>query len=68
MQEYIGPGLSIHSKQFTCQRSGMNLFEMLWSPINITACNTIDEKLLTAVKSVRAMCKAVKVFLEKHSI
>lgn len=68
MQEYIGPDPGIRYKKFPCQGSGINLCEMLWSPINTIACSTVDEKLLAAVKPVRAMWKAIKVFLKKHNI
>jgi len=68
MQEYIGADPGMHYKQFPCQRSWINLREMLWSPFDTITCNTVDEKLLAAVKPVRAMWKAVKVFLKKHNV
>lgn len=68
MQECIGPNPGIHYEQFTRQRTGINLYETLWSPINTLACNTVYEKLLAAIKPFRTMCKARKVFLKKHKI
>lgn len=68
MPECIGPNPGIHYKQFPRQRSGINLCETLWSPISTLAWNTVDEKLLAAVKPFGIMWKATKVFLKKHKI